>query len=107
MTETSTTSTTAGGVTAHALHALADHIAAHQLPAPSEIRIETTHLELAISSEGSRAWSSSLQGSVDSIDRSQGGKGISLEWLTLKGRLPSTGVRVHVQWVRQLRSVTR
>lgn len=107
MTETSTTTNTAGGIAAHALHALADHIAAHQLPAPSEIQIEDTHIELSIAGSGARAWRHSMLGSVDDIVREPAVRGVPLEWVTLKGRLPESGVRVHVRWIRQLRTATR
>lgn len=106
MTETSTT-TKRAGVVIHALHALANHIEEHDLSGPSEISINDQHLELAIASTDARAWRESLRGSLNDIVREPAVRGVALEWVTLKGLLPSTGVRVEVRWIRQLRSVNR
>lgn len=107
MTETSTTTPKRSGVVVHALHALAGHIDEHDLVGPSEISIHEKYLELAISSADARTWRESLGGSLDNIVREPALRGVPLEWVTLKGLLPSSGVRVEVRWIRQLRSVAR
>lgn len=106
MTETSTTHPQPTGVVVHALHALANHIEQHTLVGPGEITVHEKHLELSIAGADARAWRESLRGCVDDIVRETAVRGIPLEWVTLKGRLPSSGVRVEVRWIRQLR-VTR
>lgn len=106
MTEISTTNVQPAGVIAHGLHALANHLDQHALAGPSEITLHDKYLELSIDGATARAWRESLRGCVDDIVRETAVRGIPLEWVTLKGRLPSSGVRVEVRWIRQLR-VTR
>lgn len=101
MTGTSTTNTEPG-VIAHALHALADHIAKHQLPAPAEFQIsgdadeQPRRLELHLSGCDAIAWSTSI--AIDDYSREAAGRGSLVEWHLVQGRLPDTGVRVQLQW---------
>lgn len=104
MTEaTSTTSDTArrAGVVAHALHALADHIEEHHLPEPGSIEIED-HLEFHVRGDDAAVWQASLRHCVDKIATRPTHEG--MEVVTVTGRLPASGVRVAVEWIRLRRS---
>lgn len=102
MTGTSTTNTQAG-VVAHALHALADHIERHQLPLFAEFQINNDRLELHLSGHDAEAWWTSLEGCIDDAQALPAVAGSPVEWVTVQGRLPDTGVRVQLQWIRHRR----
>lgn len=110
---TRTTSSTVqrAGVVAHALHALADHVAAHFLDL-GEVVVNEDHLDIAISGYDAKVWKASLRDGVDTVDRRAAARAVDA--VTLTGRLPDTGVRVELSWVemapagaRALRAVTR
>lgn len=85
------------GVVAHALHALANHIASHHLPEPGSIEIEHDHLEFHIAGDDAAVWTSSLDGGVDQYVTQRQVHGITVHHV--EGRLPNSGVQVVVEWV--------
>lgn len=102
MTGTSTTNTEPG-VVAHALRALADHIERHQLPTPAEFQLDddTRRLELHLSGCDAERWWTPLRiaGCVEDVRSEPAGRGV--EWMYLDARLPDSGVRVRLQWIRR------
>jgi hypothetical protein len=108
---TSTTTAQRAGVIAHALRALADHVAAHLLDL-GEVVVNEDHLDISISGCDAAVWKASLRDGVDTIDRRAAAR--EVDSVTLTGRLPDTGVRVELTWVervpagaRALRAVSR
>lgn len=90
------------GVVAHALHALANHIEAHHLPTPAEFQIDddTRRLELHLAGGDAKAWMTSLGTGITDIQTAPAARDSALQWITIHGQLPDTGVRVQLQWIR-------
>lgn len=111
MSEATSTTAQRAGIVAHALHALADHVAAHLLDL-GEVVVNEDHLDISISGCDAAVWKASLREGVDVIERHAAADAV--DSVTLTGRLPDTGVRVELTWVelapagvRALRAVTR
>lgn len=91
------------GVVGHALTALGHHITQHQLPAPGDITVEADHIAINVEGFAAVAWRRSI---VDvTFTREPAIRGSRLEWVTASGRLPDTGVRVQLSWLRTTRLI--
>lgn len=86
------------GVVAHALAALGAHIGEHQLPNPGQIEVTADRVVINVPGSDARAWRSSI--TVDTISR-DGEPGSTVEYVVLNGRLPASGVRVQVEYLRR------
>ncbi|AIY17747.1 hypothetical protein GUY44_06935 [Pimelobacter simplex] len=95
---TTPTTSQRAGIVAHALHALANHIATHHLPEPGSIEIEHDHLEFHIAGDDAAVWIASLGAGVDDVIEQRREHGLTVH--RVEGRLPNTGVRVIVEWMR-------
>lgn len=104
--DTNTPTTQHAGIVGHALTALGHHITTNNLTAPSDLQFddELTRIEFTIPGSAAGAWRRSLHGCVDNIVRDTNST-YGLEWVTLTGRLPDTGVRIQIEWMRALRPI--
>lgn len=86
------------GVVSHSLIALGTHIGERQLPNPGQIEIERDAIVISVAGSDARAWRQSVI--VDSVSR-DGVPGSAVEYVVLDGRLPDSGVRVRVEYLRR------
>lgn len=92
------------GVVAHALTALGAHIGAHQLPNPSDITVKADRVVLSLAGRDAAVWRRSVL--ADSVKR-DGMPGSAIAYVVLTGRLPDSGVRVQLEWLRRSPATSR
>lgn len=76
----------------HGLVALGQHMHTHGLPDPSQIDVEERGFSIHVRSHDGSPWEQSLHVDGRVLDNGPG----SLDWMTVTGRLPDTGVRVRL-----------
>jgi hypothetical protein len=92
------------GVVAHALAALGAHIGEHELANPGQIEVASDAVVINVAGSDARSWRQSIV--VDTISR-DGVPGGAVEYVVLDGRLPASGVRVRVEYLRRSPSAGR
>lgn len=100
-----TTSITAGATAAHALIALGHHILNRHLPRPNNITLDhaANAVDVAVYSGDAETWWASLDGGIDTASATTDigtPVGPVYERVTVNGRLPDSGVRIELHWVR-------
>lgn len=87
------------GIVAHALRSLADHLERFHLPEPGSIEFSSDRIEFSITGGDSAVWQASLGDALDKIDKRTSHESEGVEYVTITGRLPDSGVMVEIDWI--------